>query len=46
MKCFVIPVVTGATGIVTRELSGRNIRKAFNRFFTRKKNILWELRTY
>jgi hypothetical protein len=38
MKCFVIPVITGATGIVTRGLktiSGNNTRKAFNRFCTK-----------
>jgi hypothetical protein len=36
MKCFVIPVITGATGIVNKELkkSGSNTRKAFNRFST------------
>jgi hypothetical protein len=36
MKCFVMPVITGATGIVTKGLkkkkSGNNTRKAFNRF--------------
>jgi hypothetical protein len=34
MKCFVIPVITGVTGIVTKGLkqSGNNTRKAFNRF--------------
>jgi hypothetical protein len=38
MKCFVIPVVIEATGIVTRELkiSGNNTRKAFSRFSTKK----------
>jgi hypothetical protein len=39
MKCFVIPVITGATGIVTRglkKISGDNTRKAFNRFSTKK----------
>jgi hypothetical protein len=36
-KCFVIPVITGITGIVTKGLkkSGNNIRKAFNRFSTK-----------
>jgi hypothetical protein len=39
MKCFVIPVITGATGIVTRGLkkrSGNNTRKIFKRFSTKK----------
>jgi hypothetical protein len=34
MKCLVIPVITGATGIVTKALkkiSGNNTGKAFNR---------------
>jgi hypothetical protein len=37
MKCFVIPVIIGATGIVTKGLkkSGNNTRKAFNRFPTK-----------
>jgi hypothetical protein len=38
MKCFVIPVIIGATGIVTRglkKLSGNNTRKAFSRFSTK-----------
>jgi hypothetical protein len=38
MKCFVIPVIITATGIVTRglkEISGNNTRKAFNRFSTK-----------
>jgi hypothetical protein len=37
MKCFVIPVVTGATGIVTKIkiISGSNARKACNRFSTK-----------
>jgi hypothetical protein len=37
MKCFVIPVIIGATGIVTKglkKLSGNNTKKAFNRFST------------
>jgi hypothetical protein len=36
IKCFVILVVTEATGIVTKglKISGSNTRKAFNRFFT------------
>jgi hypothetical protein len=38
MKCFVIHEIIGATGIVIKELkkSGNNIRKAFNRFSTKK----------
>jgi hypothetical protein len=34
MKCFVMPVIIGATGIVTKGLQkfGNNNRKAFNRF--------------
>jgi hypothetical protein len=35
MKCFVIPVIIGATGIVTKKKSGNNTRKAFNRFSTK-----------
>jgi hypothetical protein len=37
MKGFVTPVITGATGIVTKGLkkSGNNTRKAFNRFSTK-----------
>jgi len=40
MKCFVIPVTIGATGIVTiglNEVSVNNTRKAFNRLSTKKK---------
>jgi hypothetical protein len=39
MKCFVIPVIIGATGIVTKglkKISGNKTRKAFNRFPTKK----------
>jgi hypothetical protein len=39
MKCFVIPVIIGATGIVTRglkKISGNNTRKAFSRFSIKK----------
>jgi hypothetical protein len=38
MKCFVIPVISGATGIVTKGLkhSENNTRKAFNKFSTNK----------
>jgi hypothetical protein len=35
MKCFVLPVITGATEIVTKglqKISGKNTRKAFNKF--------------
>jgi hypothetical protein len=38
MKCFVMPVIIGATGIATKGLkkkSGNNTRKAFNRFSTK-----------
>jgi hypothetical protein len=38
MKCFAIPVITGATGIVTKRLkkiSENNTRKSFNRFSTK-----------
>jgi hypothetical protein len=37
MKSFVIPVINGATGIVTKGLkkSGNNTRKAFNIFSTK-----------
>jgi hypothetical protein len=35
VKCFVVPVTTGATGIVTKEL--RNICKQY------KENIQWIL---
>jgi hypothetical protein len=33
-KCFVIPAITGANGIVTKglKISGNNTRKVFNRF--------------
>jgi hypothetical protein len=40
MKCFAIPVVTGATEIVTKgpkKSSRNNTRKAFNSFYTQKK---------
>jgi hypothetical protein len=43
MKCFDIPVITGATGIVTKglkKISG-NTRKAFNRFSKKKKKQLY-----
>jgi hypothetical protein len=32
MKCFVIPVIIGATGIV---ISGNNTRTTLNRLFTK-----------
>jgi hypothetical protein len=38
MKCFLIPVIIEATGIVTKglkKISGTNTRKAFNRFSTK-----------
>jgi hypothetical protein len=36
MKCFVIPVIIGVTGIVSKgpKISGNNTRKTFNRFST------------
>jgi hypothetical protein len=38
MKCMVIPVIIGATGIVIKgqKISVNNTRKAFNRFSTKK----------
>jgi 3-deoxy-D-manno-octulosonic acid (KDO) 8-phosphate synthase len=39
MKCFVIPVITGATSVATKglkKISVNNTRKAFNRFYTKK----------
>jgi hypothetical protein len=41
MKCFVIPVITGATEIVTKGLKKclEKNRKAFNRFSTKKKQL-------
>jgi hypothetical protein len=42
MKCFVILVIIGATGIVTKgpkNRSGNNTRKAFTRFSTKNRNI-------
>jgi hypothetical protein len=37
MKCFIIPVIIGATGIVTKGLKKyrNDTRKAFNRFSTK-----------
>jgi hypothetical protein len=38
MKCFVLPVINGATGIVSKSLqkiSGNNNRTTLNRFFTK-----------
>jgi len=37
MKCFVIPVITGVPGIVTKRLkeSVNNTMKAFNRSYTK-----------
>jgi hypothetical protein len=42
MKCFVIPVIIGATGIVTKglKISGNNTRDAFNKFSTKKASVL------
>jgi hypothetical protein len=39
MKCFVISVIIGATGIVTKGLKniGKEYRKAFNRFSTKNR---------
>jgi uncharacterized protein YaiL (DUF2058 family) len=38
MKCFVIPVIIGATGIVIKglKISGNNTKKAFYRFSTKE----------
>jgi hypothetical protein len=43
MKYFVIPVSTGTTGIVNKELetSVNNIRKAFNRFPTERGQLYY-----
>jgi type IV secretory pathway component VirB8 len=42
VKCFVVTAVTGATGLVTKELrqkvSGNNTRQAFNRLLAKKKS--------
>jgi hypothetical protein len=38
MKCFVIPAIIGATGIITKglkKISGNNTRKTFNRLSTK-----------
>jgi hypothetical protein len=35
MKYFVIPVIIGATGIVSKSLQGNNTRTTFNRFPTK-----------
>jgi hypothetical protein len=37
MKCFVIPVIIGATGIVSKssKISGNNTRTTLNRFPTK-----------
>jgi hypothetical protein len=43
IKCFVIPVIIGATRIVTRglkKISGNDTRKAFNRFSKKKTAVL------
>jgi hypothetical protein len=43
MKCFVIPVIIGATGTVSKSLQkifGNNTRTTLNRFPTKKTAIL------
>jgi hypothetical protein len=41
MKCFVILVITGAKGIVSKtKKSGNNTRTTFNRFSTKKNAVL------
>jgi hypothetical protein len=42
VKCFVIPVIIAATGIVSKglKISGNNTRTTFNRFSTKKTAIL------
>ena len=43
LKCTIIPVITGATGIVTRKLKekfGSGKKKTFDRFTT-KDNYTW-----
>jgi hypothetical protein len=43
IKCFIIPVLTVATGIVTKVLrmSGSNARKKFNQNFAKEK-LYWK----
>jgi hypothetical protein len=43
MKCFVIPLIIGTTGIVTKglkKISGNNTRKTFSRLSTKKTAVL------
>jgi hypothetical protein len=45
LKCTIIPVIIGATGIVTRSLrknSGNSTRKTFDRFTT-KDSYTWNI---
>jgi hypothetical protein len=45
MKCIIIPVITGATGIVTKGLKKKCVshtRRAFNRF-TKKDSYTWNI---
>ena len=45
LKCTIIPVIVGATGIVTRSLRkkfGRGTRKTFDRFTT-KDSYTWNI---
>jgi hypothetical protein len=46
MKCFVMPVIIVATGIVIKgpKKSGNNTRKAFNRFSTKNSSTKYILR--
>jgi hypothetical protein len=49
MKCFVIPVIIGTTGIVTRrtkKISGNYTRKTFNRFSTKKNSCTRNITHY
>ena len=41
LKCMIIPVIIGATGIVTRKF-GNRIRKTFDRFTT-KDSYTWNI---
>jgi len=46
VKCFVIPLITGTTGIVTKigkEISGNNIGKGFIRDSVRRTSVLGTL---
>jgi hypothetical protein len=49
MKCFVIPIIIGATGNVTKglkKISGNNTRKASNRFSTKKNSCSRNIKHY